>query len=369
MRLARAFADRQVEAKQARLADARRLLGDAQLPMDTLLQTALMYATGQRPRGFLIQHAQCGVGQAIAVIDLRQRARTLPKGDQQHRLGLHAAGQPADIDAPTPRAVGQHQVAAGGAAVGVERNGGAGVFGCVQGHLQVSRPVLERPIRRLEAQGVQVEHGLGRVAADNRTCPRAAQGIDHLPDHLAFLGSLEPLLQAKPHQAGSDADQDDHHQHLQQGKTTLGVGHGRGLFPVAQVGAVAFAAGLAILAIEDQVEGTVLAREAIAEGMAKRVFEVRRLGVRACPSGGVGRLVHQLLQGLGRRTDVQAVAFDLHRQAGQLRLARAVFALVDVAADLAHHDGRDDAQQHDHGEHFQQGETALAACRFGAHGE
>ena len=52
-----------------------------------------------------------------------------------------------------------------------------------------------------------------------------------------------------------------------------------GLFPVAQIGTVALAAGLAVLAVEDQVEGAVLTGEAIAKPMAERVFQLRRLGV------------------------------------------------------------------------------------------
>src|SRR5690606_11368623 len=47
-----------------------------------------------------------------------------------------------------------------------------------------------------------------------------------------------------------------------------------------------------------------------------------------------------------------------------LRLARAVFALVDVSAHLTHNNSGDDAQQDTDPEHFQQGETALftAGC-------
>ena len=41
---------------------------------------------------------------------------------------------------------------------------------------------------------------------------------------------------------------------------------------VRQIGAVAIAARLAVLTVENQVEGAVLARVAIAEGMAERVF-------------------------------------------------------------------------------------------------
>src|SRR5699024_4629184 len=60
--------------------------------------------------------------------------------------------------------------------------------------------------------------------------------------------------------------------------------------PVAHVLAEVVTTGLAVLAVENQVEGAMLAGIAVAESMPPRILEVGGLGVRTHPVVGIGGL-------------------------------------------------------------------------------
>src|SRR5574337_25322 len=130
------------------------------------------------------------------------------------------------------------------------------------------------------------------------------------------------------------------------------------LLPVAVITIDTLAAGLAVAAIEDDVVLPVPAGIHVSIRMPEWIVEVGGLRIRAVPRWRVQRLGEQVVQRLGRRTVVQRVGLYVLVELGDADLARIPFAGVDAPRHRTRHDHADDAQQHDHREHFEQGEAS-----------
>src|SRR6185312_4143546 len=85
-----------------------------------------------------------------------------------------------------------------------------------------------------------------------------------------------------------------------------------GLLPVAVILVQAVATGLAVLAVEDDVEVAVIARRLVKIRMLERVLQIRFLRIRAVPVRGVAGARDQIVQALRRRTVIEHVGLHLH---------------------------------------------------------
>src|SRR5690242_2372902 len=132
------------------------------------------------------------------------------------------------------------------------------------------------------------------------------------------------------------------------------------LLPIPVITVDALAPGLAVAAVEQDVVLAMLAGIDVAVGMSERIIEVGGLGVWTVPRRRVQRLGDQVIQRLRRRTIVERVGLHVLVELGDADLAGIPFAGIDPARHRTRHDHADDAQQHDHGEHFQQGEARCA---------
>src|SRR5690348_3408323 len=130
------------------------------------------------------------------------------------------------------------------------------------------------------------------------------------------------------------------------------------LLPIPVVTIDAFAARLAIAAVEQDIVLAVLARIDVAVRMPERVGEIRGLRVRAVPRWRIQGLGDQVVQRLGRGSVVERIRLHILIELGDTDLAGIPLAGIDPARHRTRHDHADDAQQHDHREHFEEGETS-----------
>src|SRR5690348_6727450 len=133
------------------------------------------------------------------------------------------------------------------------------------------------------------------------------------------------------------------------------------LLPIPIVTVDALAARLAVAAVEQDIVLAVLTRVDVAVRMPERIGEIRGLGVRAVPRWRIQRLGDQVVQRLGRRSVVERIRLHVLIELGDADLAGIPFAGIDPARYRTGHDYADDAQQHDHREHFEKGEASRVA--------